>query len=363
MNTQSPNHSITKSLNHQITQLLNHSITKSLNSPTCLVLYSGGLDSILACKILQEQGIHVIALYFITPFFGYKLKGRERISKKKVFADQGIQFKEIDISDVYLKMVKNPKHGYGKYINPCIDCKILMVREAMKILGEFNASFVATGEVLGQRPMSQRRDALRIIERDSGADGLLLRPLSALHLPSTDPENKGLVDRSRLLGLTGRGRKDQIALACKYGIKEYPAPAGGCVLADPILSRRFKRMFELWPEFDVNDSVFAQRGKHFLMPDKSWLVIGRDERENAKIVSMIRKGDIRLDLTAVPGPTGLWRKIYSEVNADLAASILCRYARLKNRPGEVKLSGPGTENIRTIRTMSASDETINRYRM
>ncbi len=345
------------------TQSPNHQITKSPHSPTCLVLYSGGLDSILACKILQEQGIHVIALYFITPFFGYKFKGRERISKKKVLADHGIQFKKIDISDAYLKIVKNPEHGYGKYMNPCIDCKILMVRKAMKMLGEFNASFVATGEVLGQRPMSQRRDAIRIIERDSGADGLLLRPLSALHLRSTDMENKGLVDRLRLLGLTGRGRKDQIALAGKYGIKEYPAPAGGCVLADPILSLRFKRMFELWPEFDVNDCVLAQMGKHFLLPDSSWLVIGRDERENAKIVSMIRQGDIRLDLTTAPGPTGLWRKICSKVNADLAAGILCRYARLKSRPGEVKLSGPGTENMKIIRTVPASDETINKYGM
>jgi hypothetical protein len=282
-----------------------------------------------------------------------------------VLADQGIEFKEIDISDAYLAMVKNPEHGYGKYMNPCIDCKILMVRKAIKMLGEFNASFVATGEILGQRPMSQRRDALRIIERDSGADddGLLLRPLSALHLRPTDPENKGLVDRSRLLGLTGRGRKDQIALAGKYGIKEYPTPAGGCVLADPILSRRFKRMFELWPEFDVNDCVLAQMGKHFLLPDKSWLVIGRDERENAKIVSMLGEGDIRLDLTVAPGPTGLWRKISSEVNADLAASILFRYARLKRRLEEVKLSGPGTENMKTIRTVPASDETINKYRM
>jgi tRNA-specific 2-thiouridylase len=337
--------------------------TKSPNSPTCLVLYSGGLDSILACKILQEHGIHVIALYFITPFFGYKLKGREKILKKKVLADQGIQFEKIDISDIYLKMVKNPEHGYGKYMNPCIDCKILMVRKAMKRLREFNASFVATGEVLGQRPMSQRRDTLRIIERDSGTDGLLLRPLSALHLPPTDMENKGLVDRSRLLGLTGRGRKDQIALAGKYGIKKYPAPAGGCVLADPILSRRLKRMFELWPELDVNDCVLSRMGRQFLLPDRSWLVIGRDEKENAKIVSMIREGDIKLDLTAGPGPTGLWRKVNTGAYADIAASILCRYTKVKKRPEEVKLSSQGTEKIKTIRTLPASDDIINRYRM
>ena len=345
------------------TQSPNHQITKSPNSLTCLVLHSGGLDSIIACKILQEQGIHVIALYFITPFFGYKLKGREKILNKKMFVDHGVEFKEVDISDVYLKMIRKPEHGYGKYMNPCINCKILMVRKAIKRLGEFNASFVATGEVLGQRPMSQRRDALRIIERDSGADGLLLRPLSALHLPPTDIENKGLVDRSRLLGLTGRGRKDQIALAGKYGIKEYPAPAGGCVLADPILSQRFKRMFELWPELDVNDCVLSQIGRHFILPDRSWLVIGRDERENAKIVSMIREGDIKLDLARILGPTGLWRKINTDAYANIAASILCRYAKVKKRPEEVKMSSPGTEKIKIIKTLSASDDVINKYRI
>jgi tRNA-specific 2-thiouridylase len=337
--------------------------TKSPNSPTCLVLYSGGLDSIIACKILQEQGIHVIALCFITPFSDYKLKNRKNTSKKKVLADHGIQFEKIDISDAYLKMVKNPKHGYGKYMNPCIDCKILMVRNAIKRLGEFNASFVATGEILGQRPMSQRRDALRIIERDSGADGLLLRPLSALHLPPTDIENKGLVDRSRLLGLTGRGRKDQIVLAGRYGIKEYPAPAGGCVLTDPILSKRLKRMFDLWPEFDVNDCILFQIGRHFSLPDGSWLVIGRKERENAKIISLIRKGDIKLDLASGPGPTGLWRKVNTGAHADIAASILCRYTKVKKHPEEIKLSNHGTEKTKIIRVVPASDDTINRYRM
>jgi tRNA-specific 2-thiouridylase len=348
---------------YKISILQTSMTTKSPNSPTCLVLYSGGLDSIIACKILQEQGIHVIALYFITPFFNYKLKSRKNISKKKVLADHGIQFEEIDISDEYLKMVMNPKHGYGKYMNPCIDCKILMVRKAIKRFGEFNASFVATGEILGQRPMSQRRDALRIIELDSGADGLLLRPLSALHLPPTDIENKGLVDRSRLLGLSGRGRKDQLALAGRYGIKEYPAPAGGCVLADPILSQRLRRISDLWPELDVNDCVLARIGRHFLLPDRSWLVIGRDEKENAKIVSLIRKGDIKLDPARVPGPTGLWRKINTGTYADIAASILCRYTKVKKHPEGVKLSSPGTEKIKIIRTLPASDDIINRYRM
>nr|HDN00364.1 thiamine biosynthesis protein [Deltaproteobacteria bacterium] len=341
----------------------NHQITKSIKSPISLVLHSGGLDSTIACKILQAQGIQIIALYFITPFFGYKLGGQEKILSERALFDHGIEFKRIDISDVYLEMIKNPEHGYGKHMNPCIDCRILMVRKAINMLREFNASFVATGEVLGQRPMSQRRDALRIIERDSGAEGQLLRPLSALHLPPTDMENKGLVDRSKLLGLTGRGRKDQIALAGKYGIKDYPAPAGGCVLADPILSLRFRYMFELCPELDVNDCLLMRMGRHFILPDGSWLVIGRDQRENRKIVSMIREGDIKLDLTAGYGPTGLLRKTRSGFNADLAAGILCRYARVRRRLEEVRLSVPGTENIKTIKTFPVSDETINKSRI
>jgi len=338
-------------------------ITESPNSPACLVLYSGGLDSILACKILQDMGIRVIALYFITPFFGNRLRGQEGAEKKEVPACPGIQFEEIDISDEYLEMLKNPEHGYGKYMNPCIDCKILMVRKAMERLEEFNASFIATGEILGQRPMSQRKDALRIIERDSGADGLLLRPLSALHLRPTEAENKGLVDRSRLLGLTGRGRKDQIALAGRYGIKEYPAPAGGCVLADPILSRRFRRMFELWPGLDVDDCVLSRIGRHFVLPDRSWLVIGRDKKENARIVSFIKEEDIILRPASGPGPTGLWRKVNTAAYADIAAGILCRYTKVKKYPEEIKLSDQGTGEIEIIRAAPVSDETINRYRM
>ncbi|OPL16982.1 MAG: hypothetical protein AVO38_06705 [delta proteobacterium ML8_D] len=342
----------------------NHQITKSPNfSATGIVLHSGGLDSTIACKVLQAQGIHIIALYFITPFFGCNFGKQKKVLSNRAMIDQGIEFQGIDISDVYLKMIKNPEHGYGKHMNPCIDCRILMIRNAINRLDEFNASFVATGEVLGQRPMSQRRDALRIIERESGADGQLLRPLSALHLPPTDVENKGVVDRSRLLGLTGRGRKDQIILAEKYGIKHYPAPAGGCVLADPILSLRFKYMFRLRPELDVNDCMLLKMGRHFVLPDGSWLVIGRDKRENTKLISIMREGDIKLDLTAGYGPKGLWRNTCSDVYADLAAALLCRYARIRRRLEEVRLSGPGTENVKSVTTCQASDEIVNKYKV
>ena len=331
--------------------------------PICLVLYSGGLDSILACKVLQEQGIHVLALRFITPFFGYELKGREESFKKKTLADYGIESEVIDISETYLKMLRNPKHGYGRYINPCIDCKILMVQEAFKRLDEFGACLIATGEVLGQRPMSQRRDSLRIIERDSGTEGLLLRPLSALHFSPIGIETEGIVDRSRLLGLSGRGRKDQMALAARYGIERYPAPAGGCVLTDPIISQRLKCIFGVWPELGINDCLLAQLGRHFLLPDRSWLVIGRKERENARLVSLMTKGDIQLNMLSAPGPTGLWRKRDSDTYAALAAGILCRYTKIKGQPTDVEFSCLGTGKKKIVRSLELSDEAIERLKI
>ncbi|NIA08353.1 MAG: thiamine biosynthesis protein [Nitrospiraceae bacterium] len=338
-------------------------IEQPKKSLTCLVLYSGGLDSILACKVLQKQGIHVLALRFITPFFGYGLKGQEEAFKEEALVDYGIKSEVIDISERYLKMLKNPKYGYGRHINPCIDCKILMVQEALKRLEEFGASFIATGEVLGQRPMSQRRDSLRIIERDSGAEGLLLRPLSALHFPPADIEKRGIVDRSRLLSLSGRGRKDQMALVARYGIERYPAPAGGCVLTDPIISQRLKSIFGVWPNLGINDCLLAQLGRHFLLPDRSWLVIGRKERENAKLISLMTKGDVQLNMLSVPGPTGLWRKADSDTYAPLAAGILCRYTKMRSQAADVELSCLSTEKRRIVRSLLPSDKDIERLKI
>ncbi len=307
----------------------------------CLVLFSGGLDSIIACKLLQGQGLGVTALMFITPFFGYRHRGRAAREQERIRADYGIDARIIDISRDYLKMVADPPHGYGRYMNPCIDCKILMVKKAMELLGRFDASFVASGEVLGQRPMSQRKDTLRVIERESGAAGRLLRPLSALHLPETVPERQGLVDRSRLLGLSGRGRKAQMALAASFGITNYPTPAGGCVLADPILSARFKRIFAFRSGFDINDCLLAQVGRHFRLPDGSWLVVGRNQVENQRIDSLLSAGDIRLEMRSLAGPTALWRPVEGGLEAvGLAAGILYRYVKENSGPSEVVLSGP-----------------------
>ncbi len=301
---------------------------------SCLVLFSGGLDSILACKVLQEQGIHVIGVKFITPFFSYHLRDEKEGQgyREQVLQKYGIRLEIVDITEEYLKMVTRPSHGYGRYLNPCIDCKILMVKKAISLMESYGASFLATGEVLGQRPMSQRRDTLRIIERDSGAEGLLLRPLSAQSLRETIPETQGVVDRLLLPAITGRSRKEQIRLAERFGIKDYPAPAGGCVLADPILSKRFRRVFERWPDFTAKECVLAQTGRHFLLPGGSWLVVGRNKAENVTLESLLEKGDIVLKARECAGPLCILRRVGAREDVKLSAAICARYAKKKEPP-------------------------------
>jgi hypothetical protein len=297
---------------------------------SCLVLYSGGLDSILACRVLMDQGIEVTAVKFITPFFGWDLKGREAEAADEVRQKYGIRLHVEDITREYLKMVVAPEHGYGRYLNPCIDCKILMVKKALELMPIFGASFIATGEVLGQRPMSQRRDTLRIIERDSGAEGLLVRPLSARSLPPTRPQEEGIIDIKQLPAISGRGRKVQMALAERFGITDYPSPAGGCVLADPALSERFRRIFGLWPDFTPDDILLAQKGRHFLLPGGSWLVVGRNQAENRRIAALFIPGDLwaRAD---VPGPLCLLRR-WHQADLEPAARIIARYSRCGEPP-------------------------------
>jgi tRNA-specific 2-thiouridylase len=268
----------------------------------------------------------------------------------------------VDISRPFLQVVRNPRHGYGKNFNPCIDCKVLMVREAVKRLAVLGADFVATGEVLGQRSMSQRGHTLRAIEKESGAEGLLFRPLSALRLPPTPMEEQGLLDRSKFLGLTGRGRKEQIALAARYAVTDYPAPSGGCLLADPTLSRRFRRMFSLWPALGTGDLVLAQVGRHFLLPDGSWLVIGRNHKENTRLASLRKEKDRELRMADIPGPTGLWRWAGAGSHASVAAAILRRYAKGRN-PLRVALLGPALEQQEIAAVVPANDDTIQRLRL
>jgi len=340
-----------------------------------LALFSGGLDSILAARVVMEQGIEVEAVQFVTPFFNYKILEDVEAHKASMLRKYGLNVIVEDISEGYLELLHNPAHGFGKNFNPCIDCKIMMFSRAKAMLAEKGASFLISGEVLGQRPMSQRRDTMNAIERDSGTRSILLRPLCAQLMNETEPEKQGLVDRSRLLRMSGRGRSAQIALAKQYGITDYPAPAGGCILADPILSRRIKSLYcgesaFVPAEIAVEDVRLLLVGRQFMLPDGGWLVVGRDERENDRILDLATAEDIVLMEEEWPGPVALLRKaavLYpgdAQREADIrrAAGLVVRYGKKVSGEGIVReitctygTSEDGAEKVK-IAAEALSDE-------
>ena len=272
-------------------------------APTChaLSLLSGGLDSLLAVKVLQEQGLSVLGLHFVSPFFGKP----DQVERWRALYDIPIQV--VPLGPAYVDMLRaGPRHGLGKVLNPCVDCKILMLRAAKALLPTYNASFIVSGEVLGQRPMSQRRDALNIISRDADVRDILLRPLSARFLPETPMERSGLVDRERLPAIKGRGRKDQLALAAHFGFTEIPTPAGGCRLAETESAKRYWPLFARMDPPVENDFHLANVGRQY-WKEGLWLTVGRDKADNERLVALSRPGDMLLDLPDLPGPTALAR--------------------------------------------------------
>lgn len=303
-------------------------------------LFSGGLDSICATRLVMAQNIEVLAVKFVSPFFGYDILRDLEGYRSSIKQKYGIEATVYDISEEYLQMLRSPAHGFGKYFNPCIDCKIFMLERARAMLDEVGASFLITGEVLGQRPMSQRRDTLNVIERDSATRSLLLRPLSAKLMKPTEAELRGWVDRELLLDFSGRGRSRQIALAKTFGITDFPSPAGGCILADPILSTRIALVYRndfvvTQQNMNLADILLMLIGRQFLLPDMGWLVLGRDEKENDRIEELQEPGDIKLFIEERPGPVALLRRageLYDSQRSrakDLAAAagLVTRYAR------------------------------------
>ncbi len=264
-----------------------------------LVLMSGGLDSVLAAALLRRCGVEVAGITFTTPFFG-------SARAERAAASLGMELMVVDITDPHLEILKHPRYGYGKNLNPCIDCHALMVREAMERLGDAGADLVATGEVLGERPKSQNRQALELVASASGAGDLLLRPLSAKLLPETRPEREGWVERECLLDLSGRGRRCQMELAAEWGIEEYESPAGGCLLTDAAFSVRLRDLMRRVPGFDGVDAELAKVGR------QSWngstlIVLGRRHEENLRLLELALPTDLLLRERDVPGPTALLR--------------------------------------------------------
>jgi hypothetical protein len=297
------------------------------NQTTTLALYSGGLDSTLACRVVAQQDIKVVAVKFVTPFFGYDLLFSKDDYIKKTKEKFGIDVLLRDVTLPYLELLKKPVHGFGRYFNPCMDCKIFLLSEAKKMMPAIGASFLVTGEVVGQRPMSQRRDALRVIERDSGCEGLLVRPLCAKNLDPTQAEIDGLIDREQLLAFSGRNRTPQMKLAEQFGITDYPSPAGGCILADPILSLRIQEYYATQEQIIPEDILLMMVGRQFKLPSGGWLVVGRNQSENIKMENLRQPGDWLLRPDDFPGPSVILRRSHNDAELQLAASILVRYAR------------------------------------
>lgn len=286
-----------------------------------LLIFSGGLDSILAAKVLEAQGIDVTAVNFTTYFFG---------SKKAVQAalDNNIKLRVENISDEHLKIVRNPRWGYGGAMNPCIDCHLLMIQQAAKIMKKEGYDFVATGEVLGQRPMSQNKQAMEIISKNSGMKNSLLRPLSAKLLEPTTLEKEGKIKRAELLDLKGRSRKRQLELVKKFGIKNPPQAAGGCKLTEKEYGIKLKELFEKTKKIKPSDLKLLDFGRHFWVTSGVKIIVGRNEEDNKNIEKSKEKGDLLLELVDFPGPLTLIRdKKMSEKVQNEAKKLVARYCR------------------------------------
>ena len=283
-------------------------------------LLSAGLDSILATKLILDQGIEVEAVNFQTAF-------SDSIAPSKIAADKlGIGLKIFNIGEEYFPILKNPKYGYGSNINPCLDCRIFIFKKAARYMKETKTSFLITGEVLEERPMSQRRDALRIIERDSQLEGLVLRPLSAKLLEPTIAEKEGLVDREKLFAIRGRSRKPQIQLARQFGIDYYLSPAGGCLLTDPGFSNRMRDLMRQNGNFMINDIELLKVGRHFRLNQETKLIVGRNKNENNRLLNLAKEGDLSFNPTQTAGPVGIVRGEFTKEILPVASSIVARYS-------------------------------------
>lgn len=289
-----------------------------------ICLLSGGLDSSLAARLMQEQGIEVLAVTFVAPFLhSSKETGGSRA--EAVARALGIELKMIHLGEDYLEVIRRPRHGYGSNVNPCIDCRIYMLRRAKEIMEQQGASFVVTGEVLGQRPMSQRADTMRKVEMESGLEGLLLRPLSAQLLSPTIPEERGWVRREDLLAISGRSRKELIRLAEEKGVTGYSSPGGGCLLTDPNFALRVRDLIE-HKDLTLHNVGLLKVGRHFRLPLGSKLIVGRNEGDNKSLLSLAEASDTVLSAASCRGPTAVLRGEGASREQELAAGIVARYS-------------------------------------
>jgi tRNA U34 2-thiouridine synthase MnmA/TrmU len=302
-----------------------------------LALFSGGLDSILAAKLVLEQNIEVEAVNFSTLFWTYKKKENSHFFVKSIAEELGIKLKVFEVSKDFLEILKKPKYGYGSGMNPCIDCRIFILKKASKYMRESGASFLITGEVLNERPMSQRMPILKLIEKESGLTGLILRPLSAKLLEQTIPEEKKWIDRDKLLSIRGRSRKIQLELAKKFGIKNYFSPSGGCLLTDPSFSCRIKDLMRYSPDFNLDDVRLLKLGRHFRLSDRAKLVVGRNEKENEQLLNFNLENSLFFYPLDAKGPVALGRGFFDKDLILLSARIVAYYCDKENLSSSLKI--------------------------
>lgn len=303
-------------------------------------LFSGGLDSILATKVIQGLGIEIEGITFETPFFSAK---KAETAAKAI----GLSLTVINITDAHLRMLQAPRYGYGKNMNPCIDCHTLMLKTAGASMEATGADFVFTGEVLGQRPMSQTKQSLSVVAKNSGYNDVILRPLSAQLLPETKPEREGKVDRTKLLAIQGRGRKTQIAMAHNYGITDYAPPAGGCLLTDVNFSKRLRDLFNRQPGHTIRDIELLKYGRHFRLDERWKAIVGRNEADNLAIQRLMQEGDCVIQMADIPGATVLIPYGGSDEMVRLSAGLCALYSSAL-KDGTEQVIAKTTSGVRTL---------------
>ncbi len=333
-----------------------------------VALISGGLDSLLAAKVIQEQGVHVEGINFFTGFcvegHTHAIRKKERARPKRnnalwVAEQLGIKLHIVDIVEPYKEVVFNPRHGYGANLNPCLDCKIFMVNKAHEWLRQHSFDFIITGEVVGQRPMSQRKDTMPVVSKESGSGDLLLRPLCAKNLPETLPEREGWVKREQLYDFSGRSRKPQMALAERFGLKDYAQPAGGCCFLTD--AQYASKLADLWrargsKQYEMDDIMLLKVGRHLRPRPHFKLIISREEGEG-NYLQGYRKQYVSIKTVSHPGPLALIDGEAGDEDIELAARLVARYSQGRDAP-EVELEvadREGNSRLLRVRPMPAHE--------
>jgi tRNA U34 2-thiouridine synthase MnmA/TrmU len=297
-------------------------------------LLSGGLDSALSTKLILDQGLDVVGLHF-TSHFASKSDKERGLQAVKTAHELGVRLIIKNKGPEYLEIVRKPRYGYGKNMNPCIDCRIFMLQKTAKIMEEEEAGFLITGEVAGQRPMSQKKHTIELIERRSGLNGLIVRPLSAKLFPPTIPEQEGIVDRERLLNLSGRSREAQYSLVAIHNMKEFARPGGGCLLTDPIFGRKLKDFMSTEPGFTSKDIELLTLGRYFRLDRDTTLFLGRNQEENERLESLWETPYVLLSPHDFKGPKGVLKGTFTEKTVKMTANIIAFYG--KYTAGTIKI--------------------------